>query len=499
MTLKKNTLKAMCTVLTCTTLLSGLLVANATDVIVTENPIDNSSGSESDWNIEESNFEEIEVTYKQASSYSVSIPKAVVLDANKQAAYSIKVTGSIDTNQRVFVAPVDGITDTEEIDFYMKDQTSNSKKSDVVASVTQNKYYWNCEDVVNGYEEANNSISAPDLTFGTWKGSFQMEIRLESNTSHIHNYVDGKCECGAIDPNHTHNYADGTCTICGEKDPNAEHVHNYIDGKCECGEVDSNHTHNYGEDGTCTICGKEVDPYEMAPASAYSNWNYTLDDENEVVTLNYYTGSETNVIVYGNYEIDGKRYKTKIASNVNPQDSKELYPYMFNGYVHRNCQNIKSIVFSKNIDTSNVTDMDYMFNQCKGITSLDFSSLDTSNVTSMKMMFRNCASLTTICGLDTSNVTNMNYMFGWCSSLVNPDLSSFDTRKVTDMSGMFFYCTRLTMLDLSSFDTNEATVIRSMFGDCSNLKTIYVAQDKWGASDDATMFSRCGTTSLTYK
>ncbi len=39
--------------------------------------------------------------------------------------------------------------------------------------------------------------------------------------------------------------------------------------------------------------------------------------------------------------------------------------------------------------------------------------------------------------LDTSEVTNMSYMFAGCSSLTSLDLSNFDTSKVTDMSGMF--------------------------------------------------------------
>ena len=33
-----------------------------------------------------------------------------------------------------------------------------------------------------------------------------------------HTYVDGKCECGAIDPDHTHTYTSGICDICGGPD-----------------------------------------------------------------------------------------------------------------------------------------------------------------------------------------------------------------------------------------------------------------------------------------
>ena len=146
---------------------------------------------------------------------------------------------------------MDGIADSENLDFYMKDLSG--RKADVAATVTHSKTYWSSENVANAYEETQNCVSAPDLTAGTWEGTFQVEIRLET-----------------------------------EKEQ--EHTHDYVDGKCSCGAIDPNHTHNYGEDGTCTICGKENDPYGTAPAEAYNDWNYTLDEENNIITLNYYIG-----------------------------------------------------------------------------------------------------------------------------------------------------------------------------------------------------------------
>jgi len=231
-----------------------MMAAYATSTVY-ETPMDDSTGTESiatlsndsagedpsdsGWTTEENSFEDIKVTYQQSSSYTVTIPKAITLGTNKQAVYSVKVAGNIDANQRVYVAPVDGIAGGENLDFYMSDLSG--KKEDVVATVTQNKTYWSSENVANAYEETNNSISAPDLTAGTWEGTFQVEIRLETEKEqeHVHNYVDGKCECGAVDPNHTHNYEDGSCTICGEKDP--------------CSEF---HT-DENEDGICDICGHE--------------------------------------------------------------------------------------------------------------------------------------------------------------------------------------------------------------------------------------------------
>ena len=60
--------------------------------------------------------------------------------------------------------------------------------------------------------------------------------------------------------------------------------------------------------------------------------------------------------------------------------------------------------------------------------------------------------------IDTSNVTDMNYMFGECYSLTSLDLSSFDTSNVTDMIGMFSGCSALTSLTLSSSFFNSSAV-----------------------------------------
>ena len=80
--------------------------------------------------------------------------------------------------------------------------------------------------------------------------------------------------------------------------------------------------------------------------------------------------------------------------------------------------------------------------------------------------------------LDTADVTNMNAMFIDCSGLTTLELSHFDTANVTDIGYMFYGCSGLTALDLSHFDTTNITYMSCMFLGCSNLKTIY-ASDKF--------------------
>ena len=84
-----------------------------------------------------------------------------------------------------------------------------------------------------------------------------------------------------------------------------------------------------------------------------------------------------------------------------------------------------------------------MFNGCKNIEFIDLSSFDTSNVTDMSYLFAGCNKLKEIKGIDkfkTSKVTNMSTMFGECNEIESINLSSFDTSNVTDMSYLFNKC-----------------------------------------------------------
>ena len=76
--------------------------------------------------------------------------------------------------------------------------------------------------------------------------------------------------------------------------------------------------------------------------------------------------------------------------------------------------------------------------------------------------------------LNTSNVTTMTNMFENCSKLTKLDVSNFDTSNVTTMNAMFRNCSSLINLDLSSFNMNKVTGASTMFYGCAQLKTIFV-------------------------
>ena len=66
----------------------------------------------------------------------------------------------------------------------------------------------------------------------------------------------------------------------------------------------------------------------------------------------------------------------------------------------------------------------------------------------------------------------MNYMFDSCSGLTSLDLSSFNTSNVTNMGTMFENCTSLTTLTLSGWVIGDATIMNFMFNGCGKLSTI---------------------------
>ena len=138
-----------------------------------------------------------------------------------------------------------------------------------------------------------------------------------------------------------------------------------------------------------------------------------------------------------------------------------------------NCRSLTSLDVS-GFNTSNVSDMSYMFYNCTDLTSLDLSGFNTVNVTTMLRMFDGCSALTSldVSGFNTENVTDMSYMFNGCSGLRRLDLSSFNTPKVENVLNMFSNCSNLLGIDISHFDISSITYLDCMFDGCSNLTSL---------------------------
>ena len=242
---------------------------------------------------------------------------------------------------------------------------------------------------------------------------------------------------------------------------------------------------------------------------------WTDDDVNHYKYNNYvypwkvgnYKVSDANKQIVINSKSDIETYKDNPDFQYCPMFDTSGVTDMT--YMFSNCKSLASI---PQLDTRSVTNMESMFENCSSLISIP--QLDTWSVTNMRSMFNGCTSLTTIPLLDTSNVTAMNLMFENCSSLT--DIPLLDTSKVTKMSNMFNGCTSLTSIPILNtsnvirtgnmfyecsslttipqLDTSKVTLMNSMFFNCSSLTTI-PQLDTSNVTDMSFMFSYC--TSLT--
>ena len=172
--------------------------------------------------------------------------------------------------------------------------------------------------------------------------------------------------------------------------------------------------------------------------------------------------------------LDNRRRIQKVVFDKSFADARPTSCYKW----FYDCYNIKTIEGIENLNTSEVTDMSYMFSylgtDSDVAVNLDLSHFDTSKVTDMSNMFRGCYNTLTldVSHFNTSKVTNMSEMFRCCNSITSLDLSNFDTSSVTDMSGMFSYSETLSYLNLSSFNTSHVQNMDCVFKNMPALKEV---------------------------
>ena len=186
----------------------------------------------------------VDVLVVQASSFSVLIPKRIVLNGSvteaNDADYTIKVSGNIASNEVIHVIPVDtfkmyddnGImpaldtTVTQDVTKFVDETLKNSKYPDATDTI----FIKTNNDGNVGITTGN--VEVHDLTSGSWSGIFNFEIKLitengETNCEHTNmSYEDngdgthdGICdECKNIitdDESHIDDVGNGYCDKCG--------------------------------------------------------------------------------------------------------------------------------------------------------------------------------------------------------------------------------------------------------------------------------------------
>lgn len=164
-----------------------------------------------------------------------------------------------------------------------------------------------------------------------------------------------------------------------------------------------------------------------------------------------------------------------------------------------NLANVTTIEGLNNINVNSVTDMNYLFDGDKNLTSLDLTSWEPENTTDMNHMFSNCTNLKAVYLINSLNatdgepwfntkkVTNMAAMFKNDRQLryIGNDKSSmneggdidlaFAVDNVTDMSQMFQGCSNIKTIQFDRYGTsyNKVQTMNSILADCANLERVY--------------------------
>ena len=168
-----------------------------------------------------------------------------------------------------------------------------------------------------------------------------------------------------------------------------------------------------------------------------------------------------NIISYDDFEFEviidsfGKEYLIYVGDGKNVRNPK--------GNI--SCRNMFTTwkgteLDLSNFDTSNIENMNGMFEGCENLKELDLSNFDTSKVKDMSYMFNGCRALSylNLSNFDTNKVRNMGYMFNGCD-LVGIDLNSFETFNVKNFECMFSNNKNLGFLDISLFEiSNKSNV-----------------------------------------
>ena len=220
-------------------------------------------------------------------------------------------------------------------------------------------------------------------------------------------------------------------------------------------------------------------------------------EENRGIAYAHIDGGPDNPGYFSQSETGAPKVPYTILSD----DKKTLTFYYDNQYV----SNSKAEI----ITTPRYTDASPWDDDKYTITDVvfDASFADCTTLSSTKNWFHGFRKLTTIRGieyLNTSNVTDMSWMFCGCDLLRRLDLTKFKTNNVTNMSFMFSGCRTLTTIFGSDWDTSKVTDGTHMFDTCgllvgnqgtsySSSNTDYTFAHLDGGSDNPGYFSNKAT------
>lgn len=127
----------------------------------------------------------------------------------------------------------------------------------------------------------------------------------------------------------------------------------------------------------------------------------------------------------------------------------------------------------KSLDFSKVETINYMFDSCRMAGTIDLSGISFPELTSAKNVFYNTSDPTAIdmSNVDMPKVTDASYMFNVLSSnkMTSLNLTGINMPNLISANNMFHYCNKITSLDVSGINFSKVTNANNLFYQCATL------------------------------
>ena len=258
---------------------------------------------------------------------------------------------------------------------------------------------------------------------------------------------------------------------------------------------------SYTKDGSENENADRTCIYDLKTATTFSEFVADYVATNSTLTFKKITSDNLEgldlsrmAVVHNIYMVGNVCTNYSSIKNIVFDESFKTYALTSLSGFFYGCETLETISGLEYLNTANVEFMDYMFNGCSALKSLDLTNFNTANVTDMSHMFHGCSALESLdlTKFNTANVEFMYHMFYGCSALKSLDLTNFNTAKVTDMSSMFYGCSALKSLDLTNFNTAKVTNMSNMFKGCSALTSLGLTNFNTAkVTDMGNMFNGC--------
>ena len=373
-------------------------------------------------------------------------------------------------------------TEVGEVKIIIKSAAKENYKAGTItytASISNGSNEYKASGYNGTYDGNAHGISViskdSTIKYGTTEGTYnkdQSPTRTEAGTTMVYYQITKKgyktiTGKEKIVINKANGNADVATTIYIGKDETRKISINNATGTISC--ASENNTI-----ATCSISGKTITIKGLKTGS--TNFKINIADSN-----NYNAASKT---INVNVVAKNCTYSGELKDQATYKSDQYTYTYLNNksGWnvelTNKDSTDQANSSICNAINDKPIVSTNKMFYKAKAI-AIDISSLDSSNVTEMESMFE-ASSAITITGLNklnTSKVTNMKTMF-YQANASTLDVSSFDTSKVINMAGMFHECRATSITGLNNFNTSSVVNMSHMFEetnltalDVSNLNT----------------------------